>query len=158
VIELHSPFRGSVDVAVDPDAAYALVCDVLDSSRHLSGLASVEPHGDDWRWITKKVGVAKVSLFVDYVCRYTQEPDARILRWDSLPGLGNSELHGSWTIQPSGGGARMDLVNDLTLRMGIPRLFRKPAEAVFARENARILGGYLANLKTTLEGGNGRRR
>ena len=159
MIELRSQFQGAVDVAATPEATYALVCDVRESGRHVSGLESVEPHGEDaWRWLTRKVGAGKVSLYVDYTIRYTRDDAARTLRWESLPGLGNSELHGSWTLTPTPRGVRLALHNDLTLRMGIPRLLKKPAEVLFARENTRILEGYLQNVKTTLEGGDGRRR
>ncbi|MEZ6187261.1 MAG: SRPBCC family protein [Planctomycetota bacterium] len=158
MIELHSHFQGSVEVTASPEDAFALVADVYESSRHVSGLESVVRYDDGWRWVTRKVGAGKVSLYVDYACRYAPDPEQKTLRWTPIPGVGNSELRGTWTIVAAPSGARLTLDNDLVLRMGIPRLLKKPAEVLFARENTRILEGYLVNLKTTLDGGDGRRR
>ena len=55
-------------------------------------------------------------------------------------------------------GARVRLVNTLTVTVTVPRLMRRPAEALVRRENERLIQGYVENIQATLRGGDGRVR
>jgi len=150
----------TLTVPASLDTTWALIADVPDSVSHFDGLAAFEPAGPDtWRWSLRKIGTGQLSLQTVYTCRYTVDPAARQVTWAPTDAPGdNARVEGSWTLTAHGTGSRLDLLNRLTIDIGLPRLMKKPAEALVTRENGRLIDRYLANLATTLGGGDGRAR
>jgi len=154
--DLPSEFRGHVDVPAAIDEVYALLADVPDSTRHFPDLEKVVRHEDGYLWTVKKAGVGRLSAQMIYCCRYTSDDDARTVRWDPIRGVGNSTVHGSWRLEEVGGGTRLNLHNELTMHLDIPRLMVRAARPVVDQISAKLMGKYLENLKRTLSGGDGR--
>lgn len=150
----------SFRVPATPAAALALVADVPDSVSHFPGLEGFEPAGPGaWRWTLARLGSGKLSLQTVYTCRYTHDAAAGTVRWVAVGAPGdNARVEGAWTVVPDGTGARLRLVNTLQVNVPVPRLLRRPAEALVARENERLITHYIANLEVTLAGGDGRVR
>jgi carbon monoxide dehydrogenase subunit G len=147
-------------VPASPEAAFALVSDVPDSVSHFPGLDAFDADGPaTWRWTLAKLGSGKLSLQTIYTCRYTSDARARTVRWVAVGApQDNARVEGTWTITPDGAGARLRLVNTLSIEVPVPRLMRRPAEALVSRENSRLIAQYIENLKVTLGGGDGRVR
>jgi len=158
VIELSNALTRAIEVAAGPDACYALVADVPDSAAHFPQLEELVPEGGGYTWRLEKVGAGKLSLQAIYGSRYDMDPEARRVAWSPIEGVGNARVSGAWTITPQGDGARLDFTNSFTLTVNLPRLLRRPAQALVERENSRLVDAYLANLKETLDGGDGRVR
>jgi carbon monoxide dehydrogenase subunit G len=155
-IELTSHVERSVEVAVEPEQAFALLCDVPDSVSHFPDLDRLTGADGTYTWTLKKVGVGKVSIQLVYACAYANDPATRSLTWTPVEGVGNGVVSGSWSVEAVGSGTRLTLRNHLVLTLDLPRLLRGVAEGLVARENARMIEAYVANLATTLRGGDGR--
>ena len=158
MLELSSRIQRSIDVSAPPDQVYAVVANVPDSVAHFPELEALVPDGDAYRWTLKKAGVGKMAMQLVYACKYLTDDDRLAVSWSPVSHVGNAEMSGHWTIEPRGSGTRLTLNNELILRARAPRLLRKAAEPVFVRENQRLMGTYLENLKRTFEGGDGRVR
>ena len=156
MIELTSRFRGSVEVSADPDEVYAVISNVPDSVAHFPVLEALTEENGGFTWVLKKLGAGKLSARCKWASRYEVDPEARTVTWTPIPGVGNSTVSGGWTVQETPRGSRLTMRNDLVFRVNAPRIFRRAAEPVFARENDKVLNTYLANLKKTFDGGDGR--
>jgi carbon monoxide dehydrogenase subunit G len=150
----------SFSVPASPDEAFALVSDVPDSVRHFPGLESFDAAGPGaWRWTLAKLGSGKLSLQTIYTCRYTSDAGTHGVRWVAADAAeDNARAEGTWTITAEGSGARVRLVNTLTVTVPVPRLMRRPAQALVRRENERLIKRYVDNIQITLGGGDGRVR
>ena len=158
MLELRSHFERTIDVRATPSEVYDVVADVPDSVAHFPDLESLVPERDSYRWTLKRAGVGRLSMQLVYACCYRTDDDALTVSWTAVAGVGNAEVSGHWGIEPHGDGTRLTLYNDLVLRANAPRLLRKAAEPVFVRENQRLMGRYMDNLKRTFDGGDGRLR
>ncbi len=158
MIELTSTYRGTLEVPEDPDAVYAVLADVPDSAAHFPSLQRLEEADGGYRWVLRPLGAGRLSAQLTWTCRYDVDAGRRVVSWAAVRGVGNSEVTGSWSIRRTGSGTRLVLRNELVFRLDVPRLFRRPAQPVFERENARVMAGYLANLEVTFRGGDGRVR
>jgi hypothetical protein len=156
MFEIEAPFSQTIRVTASPQEVFTVVADVPDSVAHFADVEALVPEAGGYRWTLKRAGVGKLSLQMVYGCRYTSDPEVPIVRWQPMDGVGTARVSGHWQIEPDGTGTRLTLHNNLALRIDAPRLIRRPAAAVLDKENARMLRTYLANLKTTFDGGDGR--
>ncbi len=156
MLELTSHFERAIDVRATPAQVYEVVANVPDSVAHFPDLESLVPEDGAYRWTLKKAGVGRMSMQLVYACRYRTDEGALSVSWTAVSGVGNAAVSGHWTIEPRGEGTRLTLNNDLVLRANAPRLLRKAAEPIFVRENQRLMGIYMDNLKRTFDGGDGR--
>jgi hypothetical protein len=157
MFDIHAPFQHTMQLDASPDEVFDVVANVPDSVSHFADVQDLEPHGDGFRWTLLPAGHGRMSLQLQYGCRYTTDTRNPRVSWTPIDGVGTARVHGHWAIDPlPGGGTRLTLHNHLTLRVDAPRLLRKPAEKVLQAENARMLRVYLANLTRTFGGGDGR--
>lgn len=147
-------------VPASPDQTFALVSDVPDSVAHFPGLERLDGAGPGaWRWTLNRIGSGKLSLQTIYTCHYTSDARTQRVQWVAADGpTDNAQVSGAWTITAEGAGARVRLVNTLTVTVQVPRLMRRPAEALVRRENERLIQRYVENIQATLRGGDGRVR
>lgn len=159
-MQLSTTATRTLTVPAPVETTWALIADVPDSVAHFAGLESFLPDGPDtWRWTLKRLGAGKLSLQTVYTCVYATDPAARVVTWSAARApADNAAVEGSWTLTAAGSGSRLVLVNQLTLDMDLPRVMRRPAQALVTRENAALIDRYLANLRVTLSGGDGRVR
>lgn len=157
---LSTTAQRALTVPASTQTVWAVIADVPDSVAHFAGLAAFEAAGPDtWRWRLTPIGAGQLRLQTVYTCRYTVDRGAQTVSWVAAPDpAANARVSGAWTLRPEGAGARLDLVNHLAIDIGLPRVLRRPAEALVTRENSRLIDRYLANLAITLGGGDGRVR
>lgn len=156
-MDIASHVLRGVDTPADADAVYALLADIPRSVAHFPDVESVRPEGDAWVWRLRRLGAGPLTFQVVYGARYRFDPATRDVRWDAVPGVGNTRVDGRWIVEPRPAGARFTMEARFTLSTPFPRPLRPAVEAVVQRENERLIGAYLANLATTLAGGDGRR-
>jgi carbon monoxide dehydrogenase subunit G len=157
MITVRAELTLSRDVPASPDEAFALLRDAPDSIAHFPrDLEALTPEGDGWRWTMKKAGVGQVSVQMIYAVRYAPDAEARRITWTPIAGVGNAEVRGTWTVEPCGSGSRLTLHNCFDVQLGLPRIARRLAEPIVRHENGRMMRAYVANLATTLAGGDGR--
>ncbi|MSQ84842.1 MAG: hypothetical protein EXR77_18545 [Myxococcales bacterium] len=101
----------------------------------------------------KKVGVGPLSFQSWYAARYEMEPASRSVRWRSVAGRGNTDVVGSWRIEPQTNGTCFTLEVSFALELPLPGLRRGAVQKRMAIENDRIVGQYLTALQATLDRG-----
>lgn len=157
-MELRAHITRVAETHASPDAVYALLADVPRSVSHFPDLESLIQENGAWVWRLPRLGAGPLVFQVVYASRYFFEPQTRSVRWEPVPGVGNTQVGGSWKIFVTPKGSRFEMVSDYVVETPFPKLMRGPAEVIMARENERILGQYLNNLVITLNGGDGRVR
>lgn len=157
-MDLASDVRRGIDTPAGPDAVYTLLADVPRSIAHFPDVESVAPQGETWVWRLRRLGAGPIVFQVHYASRYHVDPAARTVTWDAVPDVGNTRVAGRWLIAPRASGARFTMEARFTVATPFPRLMRPAVEGIVAREIDRLVGEYLANLATTLTGGDGRVR
>lgn len=145
-------------VPTPPAAVHAVLADVPDSAAHFPSVLSVVADQGGWRWTFEPLGAGPLTLQIVYASRYTSDPKALTVTWAPIPTVGNTRIEGAWRLRPEGAGTHVTLDYAATFLQPVPRLLRRPAKALVEGENARLLDGYIDNLKRTFSGGNGRLR
>lgn len=150
-MELKSQVFRGVSTRADADAVYALLADVPRSVAHFPEMESLTYENGAYVWRMKKLGAGPVSFQVVYAAVYSFDPAVRSVRWDGVPGFGNTQVKGRWVIEPQPVGTRFSLETSFVLEAPFPGFLRGAAEALMARENDRLIATYLQNLKATLD-------
>lgn len=148
----------SREMASRPADVFSLLADVPDSVSHFPDVDSLTPEAGGYRWTMKATAVAGIQVQTIYACRYHLDADELSVRWEPIRGVGNGQVHGSWNIEPSARGSRVDLVTEFEIELNLPFLLRGPAKPFVRGELGRLIDDYLENLVATLEGGDGRLR
>jgi carbon monoxide dehydrogenase subunit G len=157
-MDLNASVSRSLQTTATPDQVYALLADVPRSVAHFPDLEALVPTGDIYEWRLKKLGAGPLIFQVVYASRYHFDPVGKRVWWEPVPNRGNTRVEGKWIIQPHGAGTRFTMEAKYQVDTPFPRLMRPAAEAIMEKENDRIIGAYMENLKKTMEGGNGRLR
>lgn len=155
-MDIASRVTRSIDAHAPFEHVYALLADVPRSVLHFPDTESVRPLGEAWEWRLRKLGAGPLSLQVHYAARYHVDAAERLVRWDAVPGVGNAQVEGRWHLDARGAHTRLTMDSRFVLTTPFPRPTRAAVEAIARREIERLVDGYLANLRTTLEGGDGR--
>ena len=156
--EVRVQFEKTIEVTASPEEVFAVLSDIPNSVAHFPGLEELTPSGDGYRWLLEKHGPRKYAVKMEYAVRYSADADALTVRWTPIEGIGNSRVEGRWTIRRRGGSTVASISNDLSISLKLPRLVRRLAGPVVSKRNRALLDGYLTNLETTFNGGNGRLR
>lgn len=151
-MEIVATVARHVTARADLDAVYALLADVPRSIAHFPEVESVLPVGDHWRWRLRELGAGPLRFRVEYANRYFTDPVGRRVWWERVPGFGNTQVDGRWVLAAAAGGTRITMDARFVIDTPFPRLTRPAVEAIVARENERLIGGYMENLVATLEG------
>ena len=156
-MELSAVSKQFVDVKAKPEEVLALLRVVPDSAAHFPDVVALEPEQGGWRWTFKGVDIGPIKAQLVYACRYEVDDASMSMHWTAIEGVGNGKLDGRWRIKPgSGGGTRLFLDNRFRIELPIPGLFKNKAGKIVGGENDRQIKEYLANLKRTFDGGDGR--
>lgn len=140
------------------DAVFALLADVPRSVAHFPEVESIAESGGAWFWRLRELGAGPLRFQAVYANRYHVQAAERRVWWEHVPGVGNARIEGRWVLTPEGEGTRIAMDASYRLATPFPRVTRAAVEAVVAREQARLVDGYLENLVRSLEGGDGRVR
>lgn len=151
-MELKSQVSRGIHTRAAPDAVYAMLADVPKSVGHFPDMESLTFEKGAYVWRMKKLGAGPVSFQVVYAAVYSFDPAARSVRWEGVPGFGNTKVSGRWVVEPQASGTRFTLETSFNLDAPFPGFLRGAAESLMTRENDRLIATYLQNLKTTLDG------
>lgn len=157
-MEIASHVRRGAETRADPDAVYRLLADVPASVAHFPEIESLTYENGAYVWRLPKLGAGPISFQVLYASKYRFDPATRLVAWDPVPNVGNTQVSGKWLIEPTARGTRFSLDTHFALEAPFPRVLRGTVEGIVQKENERIIGTYLANLARTLDGGDGRAR
>ena len=156
--EVRALFEKSIVVVASPETVFEILSDIPDSVAHFPGLEELTPAGDGYRWVLEKHGPSKYAVKMEYAVRYETDADALTVTWSPIEGIGNSRVEGQWTIRRRGDRTVASIRNDLSIFLKIPRIVRRLASPIVSKRNHALLEGYLTNLETTFNGGDGRLR
>ncbi|MBT3220371.1 MAG: hypothetical protein HN348_14895 [Proteobacteria bacterium] len=149
-------FLHTMTVPAMPEDVYRVVADVPDSVAHFPDLAALVPENGGYTWHFAPRTVAGFTMQTIYACQYHTDESTLSVSWTPITGVGNATVSGYWTIEPANPGTRLSIDYKLVLDLDLPSLVRSIAEPIVIRENTELMERYLANLKTTFQGGNGR--
>jgi len=145
--------RREFRVKADPKQAYALLADVPGSASHYPKVKALRDLGDGaYRWEMQEIGLSGFSHQVVYACRYEEDEAGGTVRWTPVNGEGNSEISGSWRLEPEGGGTRLTLEVRGDLSVPVPWLLRSIAGPFVEREFKQQIDTYVRNLTRALGG------
>ena len=156
--EVRVQFEKSIDVSASPETVFELLADVPDSVAHFPGVEDLTPQDDGYRWVLEKHGPTKYAVKMEYACRYETDTTTFAVAWSPVEGIGNARVQGRWKIEKRGTRTRLTISNDLSIFLKLPRMVRRLASPIVTKRNHALLEGYLRNLSTTFNGGNGRLR
>lgn len=142
-------------LAASPDAAWALLADVPRWGALFPRVASVEPFPaagpDVYRWTMEPMGPPGVQVRTEYACRYLRQPNARVLTWTPVEGVGNARFEGAVRLAPrSDGGSDGALRLAATLQIPAPRFAQAIVEPAVSLEMGRMTDRFLARLDRAL--------
>lgn len=141
----------SAHTRATPEQAYALLSDVRRSVSQFPDLDVIRPEsGDLYLWRMRKVGAGPLSFQSEYQARFSFAPADRSVRWESVPGRGNTIVQGEWRVAAVPTGSELTLDIRFAVELPVPALLKGFAEATMKRENDRMIGQYLTNLLALL--------
>lgn len=131
--------------------AAAEVFDVLsnvpESARHFPKVTRLVDLGrNTWRWEMEKVGAASIYVQTIYAARYRSDRRKRRIVWTAVPGVGNAQVSGSWSISEHGAGSSLSLQIAGELRVPLPGLLQGIVGTMVRSENHRLIDRYVDNL------------
>lgn len=150
-VEVERTFR----LAAAPDAAWALLADVPRWGALFPRVAAVGPFPaagpDAYRWTMEPMGPPGVQVRTEYACRYSRQPDAGVLTWAPVEGVGNARFEGAARVGPGADGGTDGALRLLaTLQIPAPRFARGVVEPAVALEMGRMTDRFLARLDEAL--------
>lgn len=160
MVMVSSRLRKSFETSASPDRVLELIGDVPEAGRHMPNIEKIEagPESGAYTYLLEKIGAGPISLQVTYRSIFTVDAEAKTVTWNPVEGFGNSFTKGSWKVTPSGEGSRVELDSEFGANMPVPRIMKGAADSFLDKEYNRVLDTYTANLKKTLDGGDGRIR
>lgn len=151
MVELTGESKKTVEIDADPEDVFALLTNYPKSAKHLPGVrkfSKVKP--DVYRWEFEPKGPGKYAIEVAYETKFSTVKDKEV-RWQSIPGSGNAEVEGSFTIEPKGKGTLLTLELNVVSQLDITRLLKLVAQKMARAELEKTVSAYLGNLKDALE-------
>jgi carbon monoxide dehydrogenase subunit G len=132
---------------------YTLLSDVPRSVSHFPDVVELLDRGDNvYEWVMKSKGPPGFEHAVRYACRYICNEEDDTVSWSPVDGVGNAVFSGTWRIESTGSGTRIQFGTQATLSIPAPRLLRS-AVAPYADKALRgEIDQYLENLQKTLNG------
>jgi carbon monoxide dehydrogenase subunit G len=99
-----------------------------------------------YRWEMAKVGTAQVNIQTVYASKYASNRAKGTVTWTPVPGIGNAQVGGSWTIADRKGSTHLKLEIDGRIDVPLPALMKMVVAPVVEGEFEKLVEKYLANL------------
>ena len=135
-----------------PEACIKALSDIQNLSRHMPKVQKIEPDAGGFKWTMEKVGAGPISTQVIYASDY--KTDGNKVSWTSRSGY-NSSAEGFWEVTPDGEGSKVKIDSGFETEIPVPRMLKGAAESFVAGQYDNTLNEYTANIKKTLDGGDG---
>jgi carbon monoxide dehydrogenase subunit G len=126
---------------------FEVLADVPTSASHFPKVERLVDLGDNtYRWELQKVGTAQVHIQTVYASKYVADRRKRTVTWTPVPGVGNGQVGGSWTLSERKNATQVVLRVAGELTMPLPALMKLIVAPVVIGENERLIEKYIANL------------
>jgi carbon monoxide dehydrogenase subunit G len=127
---------------------FALLSDVPRSVSHFPKVDRLTDLGDGvYKWEMQKVGTAQVHLQTVYASRYVSDKARGAVTWTPVPGVGNAQVGGSWTITDNRGeSTRCVLRLQGAVDVPLPGLMKPVVGPVVEGEFEKLVEKYIDNL------------
>lgn len=160
MVMVSSHLQRSFETSASASEVMALLGTIEGSAQHMPNVEKVEPGPEEnsFKWTLERLGAGPISMQVWYCSVYDVDEAAGTVKWKPVEGEGNAYAQGQWSVVERDGKTVVELDSEFGAQMPVPRLMKGAAEKVLDREYNRVLDNYTANLKKTLDGGDGRLR
>src|SRR5512136_2776467 len=102
---------------------FEVLADVPTSASHFPKVDRLVDLGENtYRWELQKVGTAQVHIQTVYASKYVADRRKRTVTWTPVPGVGNGQVGGSWTLSERKNGTQVVLHVAGELTMPLPAL------------------------------------
>lgn len=126
---------------------FDLVSDVPRSVSHFPKVQQLDDLGGGaYRWTMERVGTAQVHVQTVYASQYRSDRHKGTVVWTPVPGVGNAQVGGSWTLSETRKGTKLQLRLQGVAEMPLPALMKVVVEPVVKAEFEKLLEAYIANL------------
>jgi Polyketide cyclase / dehydrase and lipid transport len=123
---------------------FALVSDVPHSASFFPKLDRLVPMKRGvYRWEMEPVGPPEAHIQTVYASTYTANKAAGTVVWEPVPGVGNAQVGGSWTVKRLKKGTQLTLRVNGSLMLTLPALVKPVLSPVIAAEFERLTETYL---------------
>lgn len=133
------------------EVAWALLADVPRWARLYPHVESVEPLPGAgpgvYRTTMEPLGPPGVGARVVYACRYVPDPEACVLRWTPVAGVGNARFAGEAALRSEAGATAGALRLGAVLSIPAPSWARAVVEPAVRWEVARMTDVFLDRLR-----------
>jgi carbon monoxide dehydrogenase subunit G len=143
------PIEMGYELEVRAPAAevFDLLSDVPASVSFFPKVDKLTDLGDGvYRWEMAKVGTAQVNIQTVYASKYASNRAKGTVTWTPVPGIGNAQVGGSWTIADRKGSTHLKLEIDGRIDVPLPALMKMVVAPVVEGEFEKLVEKYLANL------------
>lgn len=150
-VDITVNFQKKVSVKKKPEEVFDYISDFERTAKQIPDLEKFAKKGKNrYLWKFKPVGAMGVEIAAKY------ETDVEIIegkgvKWESIPGSGNTDVRGEFKIKKKGKGSELELIVETTAHLPIPRLAKRIAKPYVEDNVKKVMEGYLANLKNALE-------
>lgn len=145
-------FQKKITVNKSPEEVFKYISDFKKTSKHVPGLETFKKTGENrYLWKFKPVGAMGVEIAAEYETEF-EVLENKCVKWQSIPGSGNTDVKGEFRIKKKGDGSELELKVETVAHLPIPG-FAKSIARPFVEKNVKeVMEGYLRNLKEALEG------
>ncbi len=151
--KLNSTVTKEARINAPIEEVYKLLSDFERSASYVPDLErAIKKDENLYRWEFKPIGIKGISIQVRYDVKFTTREPTEV-SWETIPGSGNAEVKGKFTLKDAGGSTDATLSMDVTVDIPAPKLMMRVLKPFLDREIRDLVDGYLSNIKKALEEG-----
>lgn len=136
-----------LEVKAKAAEVFALLSDVPASVAHFPKVDKLTDLGGGvYQWEMAKVGTPQVGIQTIYASKYTSNKAKGTVTWKPVPGVGNAQVGGSWTITDNKTSTHIALNIEGELTVPLPGLMKAVVAPVVESEFEKLVEKYLDNL------------
>lgn len=135
------------DVKASAKEVFEVLADVPESASHYPKVEKLTNLGDGaYRWQMEPIGVGTLHLQTVYASTYVVNKTKKTVTWTPVPGEGNAQVSGSWTITAGKKSTKIVLLVEAKLELPLPSLMKAVVAPVVESEFEHLTEQYIANL------------
>jgi carbon monoxide dehydrogenase subunit G len=136
-----------IDVKARPAEVFDVLADVPASASHFPKVERLVDLGDNaYRWDLQKVGTGQIHIQTIYAAKYVADRKKLRVSWTPVPGIGNAQVSGSWTLTDRRHSTHVRLHIQGEIHVPLPGLMKLLVAPVVTAENEKLVRKYLDNL------------
>ncbi len=136
------------DVKASAKEVFAVLSNVPDSASHYPQVQQLVDLGDGaYRWEMESIGIGSIHLQTVYASRYVSNKTQNTVVWSPVPGEGNAQVSGSWTItSPSKKATKVVLQVQAEITLPLPAMMKVVVAPLVQLEFEKLTEQYIDNL------------